>query len=516
MKNTILKGGYMRIILCVCLAVLIAGLCGCCKHEKKESAMMEPSGGCPRVESPEGMNTQTGFFPGQSANMIRLERRMPAQIRAGQPFDYDLIVTNLTDTTLNDVTVMENLGDNFRFKTAAPEGNLQGRQLVWKLNDLGPKATQKITVTGMVEESGKLAQCADVRYRCPTCSTVDVVAPALALTKTVPSDILLCDKIPIKYTVTNSGTGVVRNVVITDKLPEGLLTLDGGNLVALDACPLGPGQSQEFSVMLHAEKPGQYSSTAVVKADGDLSAESDGGKIMVHEPVLAVAEKGQESGYIGRPIKYAITVTNTGDAPAAQTVLQQQLPADARFISATEGGNFSGGTVRWDLGTISPQTSRTVELAYSSDTAGLIKTSTQAIAQCAMTATSSAETQISGVPGILLEMWDVTDPILVGETETYEIRVTNQGSATDTDIKLIGHLEDTMQYVSSSGATAGTLQGNEIVFETLPSLAPKAVATWSIKVRPLAPANARFRVDMTSAQLGSTPAVKVEPTRFYH
>jgi len=447
--------------------------------------------------------------------MIRLERIMPAQIRAGQPFDYDLMVTNLTNTSLHDVTVMENVGTNYQFKSATPEGTLDGHQLTWTLPELGPNATQKITVTGMVEKSGKLAQCADVKYKMPACSMVDVVSPQLMLTKTIPADSLLCDKIPVKYVVTNTGTGVARNVVITDQLPDGLMTIDGGKLVSLDSCPLGPGQSQEFSVMTRAEKPGEYSSKAMVKADGGLTAESDGTKITVHEPVLTVTEKGTESGYIGRPIKYEITVTNKGDAPATKAILQKQMPAEARFVSASDGGTFSAGTVTWNIETLAPQASKTVDLTYTSDSAGIMKTSTQAIAECATTATSSAQTKIAGVPAILLEMVDISDPILKGENERYVIKVTNQGSATDTNIHIEATMENGIQYVSSSGATVGKAEGQKVMFEPLPSLAPKAVATWEVIVKGNKTGDTRFQVDLSSDQLGKTPVIKTESTRFY-
>ncbi|MDO8301967.1 MAG: hypothetical protein Q7T18_01880 [Sedimentisphaerales bacterium] len=508
----------MKTMMCVCMVILIAGLGGCKSgcHKTAAVAPVEPmTSDCPRVESNEGMSTQTAVFPGQSANMIRIERVMPAQIRAGQPFDYDLMVTNLTDMSLREVMVMENLGENFQFKSSMPEGKLDGRQLTWMLPELGPKAVQKITVNGMAEKAGKLAQCADVKYKMPACSAVDVVAPQLMLTKTVPSDSLLCDKIPVKYVVTNKGTGVVRNVIITDQLPNGLMTVDGGQLVSLDSCPLGPGQSQEFSVMTRAEKPGEYTSTAMAKADGGLTAESDGVKTMVHEPVLAVTEKGTESGYIGRPIKYEITVTNNGDAPATKAILQKQMPAEAKFISASEGGSFSGGTVTWNLETLAPQASKTVELTYSSDTAGIMKTSTQAFAECATTTASSGQTKIAGIPAILLEMVDISDPILKGENETYVIKVTNQGSAVDTNIRIVATMEDSIQYVSSSGATTGTSEGQKVMFEPLPSLAPKAVATWNVIVKGNKTGDTRFKVDLASDQLGKAPVIKTESTRFY-
>jgi uncharacterized repeat protein (TIGR01451 family) len=498
------------------MVVLLAGLGGCCKPKCEKAATVEPTqSGCPKVEAAAGMNTQTAVFPGQSANMIRLERIMPGQVRAGQPFDYDIVVTNLTDMSLTDVMVMENLGENFQYKSASPEGKLDGRQLTWMLPELGPKAVQKITVSGMAEKSGKLAQCADVKYKCPSCSTIDVVAPELALTKTIAANSLLCDKIPVKYVITNKGTGVVRNAVITDNLPDGLMTLDGKNAVSFEVCPLGPGQSQEFSVVTKAEKIGEYSSKAMAKADGGLSVEADGGKIKVHQPILAIEEKGTDKGFIGRPIKCTITVTNKGDVPAAMTALQKQMPAGAKFINASDNGAAAGSAVNWDLGTLAPEASKTVDVVYMADAEGMMKTSSQATAECATAVTSAVETQVSGIPAILLEMVDIMDPILKGENETYVIKVTNQGSAVDTNIRIVATMEDGIQYVSSSGATTGTSEGQKVIFAPLPNLAPKAVATWEVIVKGNKTGDTRFQVDLTSDQLGKTPVIKTESTRFY-
>jgi uncharacterized repeat protein (TIGR01451 family) len=497
------------------MVVLLVSLGGCCKPKCEKAAAMEPAqSGCPKVESAEGMSTQTAVFPGQSANMIRLERLMPGQIRAGQPFDYDIIVTNLTDSAISEVMVMENLGENFQYKSSAPEGKLDGKQLTWMMSDLGPKAVQKITVTGMVEKAGKLAQCADVKYKMPSCSMVDVVAPELALTKTIVADSLVCDKIDIKYVITNKGTGVVRNAVITDDLAEGHTTLDGAKTVSFQVCPLGPGQSQEFTVTTQASKIGEYSSKAMAKADGGISAEAVG-VVKVHQPVLVIEEKSTEKGFIGRPMKCAITVTNKGDAPAAKAMLHKQMPAGARFMSATDGGAAAAGMVSWDLGTLAPQAAKTVEVTYTADVAGDVKTTTQAVAECAAAATASSMTQVAGIPAILLEVVDIADPVLKGADETYVVTVTNQGSAADTNIRLIAKLEDGVQYVSSTGSTTVKADGQKLTFEPLPNLAAKAVATWNVVVKGNKTGDTRFEIEMTSDQLGSKPVIETESTIFY-
>ena len=58
-------------------------------------------------------------------------------------------------------------------------------------------------------------------------------------------------------------------------------------------------------------------------------------------------------------------------------------------------------------------------------------------AKCASAVTAVAQTEFSGLSALLLECVDVTDPIEVGQQETYIITVTNQGSANDKNIKIV-------------------------------------------------------------------------------
>ena len=121
---------------------------------------------------------------------------------------------------------------------------------------------------------------------------------------------------------------------------------------------------------------------------------------------------------------------------------------------------------------------------------------------------------IAGIPAILLELIDEEDPIEVGNNVVYMIRVTNQGSLAGTNIKMDVELEDTMQYISSSGATLATQNGNKISLAPLPSLAPKKQAVWRIVVKAAGSGDVRFGVNMTSDQI-DRPVRETESTNFY-
>ena len=108
-------------------------------------------------------------------------------------------------------------------------------------------------------------------------------------------------------------------------------------------------------------------------------------------------------------------------------------------------------------------------------------------------------------------MVDISDPIAVGNNETYVITATNQGSAPDTNIRITCTLENTQQYVSSSGATTGSSAGSTITFAPLATLAPKAQATWRVTVKAVKAGDVRFTAVMNTDQL-TRPVQETEAT----
>jgi extracellular elastinolytic metalloproteinase len=76
----------------------------------------------------------------------------------------------------------------------------------------------------------------------------------------------------------------------------------------------------------------------------------------------------------GQEIQFSLTAVNHKDAAATGVTVEDQLPAGLTFVSASNGGTFSNGAVRWNLGTL--QTGQTVTLTYkvkSSPTLGSLR-----------------------------------------------------------------------------------------------------------------------------------------------
>jgi uncharacterized repeat protein (TIGR01451 family) len=121
---------------------------------------------------------------------------------------------------------------------------------------------------------------------------------------------------------------------------------------------------------------------------------------------------------------------------------------------------------------------------------------------------------VKGIPAVLLEVVDLVDPVPVGGQTTYVITATNQGSMAGTNITIICTLEDNEQYVSSSGATNGTVDGKTVKFAPLPSLAAGAKATWQVVVKAVKAGDVRFTVKMNTGEF-ERPVDETEATNLY-
>ena len=307
-----------------------------------------------------GSSVVSRIYPWAECGIVRLDKTMPKEVGLNTQFNYTITITNLTDTKLDGIIIKEQTPINFKLVNANPIADEKENELTWDIQSLGPKATRQIRVSGVATSVESLRHCTTVLTPViPACANVEVIQPRLKLMKIIPSDALLCDLIPVKYVVSNVGTGSIPNVKIVDTLPSGLRPADGRSELVFEAGVLMAGQSKEFSIDLRASRVGQYSSRAIATSSTGLRDESVETSTKVGLPVLAISKVGPEKLYIGRPVTYEITVTNRSDVPARDTVVEDSLPQGVTSVKATAGAQLSGLKLIWNLGTLEPDQSDT-------------------------------------------------------------------------------------------------------------------------------------------------------------
>ena len=507
------------------MAVLIAG-CTCPEDETtltpSAGATAAPPRPAPRPAPkpaecpPVGSKTTSMILPSgdKACGVVKLERTAPETVTAGSEFDYTIKLTNLMKKPLNGVVLKERLVTNLELTGTSPKATISDSTLQWDVGTMKAGETKAFLVRASAKGVGPAVGCADVTYDNPeVCLTIKAVQPALQVVKTGPAEVIQCDPITYNITVSNPGTGPACNVVVTDTLPDGVTTLDGKKSFVARVGTLAPGEAREFSIQAKAAKKGTFTNSATANADGGLTAKSSPLMTKVTLPELDVTKTGPKMRYVGRAAEYTITVKNKGDAPAKDTILTDVLPANATLVSASDKGTVSAGKVVWQLGTLAAGASKNVTVTLKMTEQGVVRNVASASAYCAK-GSGLTTTTVKGIPAILLECIDLADPIEVGAQETYEIAVTNQGSATGTNIVVTCTLPDEQEFVSATGPTKETAKAKEVAFAPLATLAPKAKVTYRVVVKGTKAGDVRFKVTLKSDQM-DTPSGETESTHIY-
>jgi hypothetical protein len=130
----------------------------------------------------------------------------------------------------------------------------------------------------------------------------------------------------------------------------------------------------------------------------------------------------------------------------------------------------------------------------------------------AASGTSSSSRSIRDLPAFRLEVMDMNDPIEVGATTKYKIEVHNQGSRPGNDVQIIATVPKEMQVLGGDGPTKPIINGQEVRFPPVDSLAEKQTLTYTVEVKALQPGDVGFMVRMFCATLGKNPIIERENT----
>jgi uncharacterized repeat protein (TIGR01451 family) len=171
----------------------------------------------------------------------------------------------------------------------------------------------------------------------------------------------------------------------------------------------------------------------------------------------------------GGQITYTITYGNSGAVDATNVVIRDPIPAGTTFVSATNGGTPSAGTVVWNVGTVPADTtglvvslvvqvtaapgSRVDNVNYTIEGEGISPIPGPPVQTEVAAAATSAD--------LAILKSDSPDPVDIGDSLTYTLQVTNNGP----DAASLVVVEDTLpagvtfQSASGSGWSCGEAGG---------------------------------------------------------
>ena len=497
--------------LFVVMAVLILGVAGCAI---KPVAKVSP-----------GTNISYAWLgfpqpcPTPQDAKILIEKTSPKIVKPGQEAQITISLVNKEEYPIDILTIEEKIPTDLEIKkiTPKPASTIQGTY-TWNFKNIQPGQQEVITITGKVNKTGSMRYLSktilnfEIPEKTERESVVAVVAPGLGMQVEAPEMAVINEKVPIVFSVRNTGTAMVKDAKITHTLPPGILTYIGRSKIECDIGDIRPDQTKKFGYYIKGVKKGRYNTRFSAVAQGGLSA-SDSMSLKITAPELSIALDAPRKRFVGNFISYRTTIKNTGDSTSTNLAVTLDLPDGVSLSSVNENGRTLKNQVTWDVAQLYPGDSKTFiakVVAQKISTARAVAS----VTANGITNESAVTTDIAGISALLCKLMDKNDPVPLNDTEVYEVIATNQGSLPATMVKLTCYLESAMEYVKSSGATKGSLSGNILTFEPLPLLEPQADAKWHITVKAIKAGDVRFKAEVISDQL-SRPVVLVEPTRFY-
>jgi uncharacterized repeat protein (TIGR01451 family) len=299
---------------------------------------------------------------------------------------------------------------------------------------------------------------------------------------------------------------------VTDTLPAGVSHESGESVLTTELGTLAPGESRDITINTAASATGEHCNVAVVSSSNAGSAEDDA-CIVVVEAGLDVVKEGTPMQFVGKKASYTITATNTGNVPLSDVVVTDTVPSENKLLTAP-GAEISGNTATWTT-SLGAGESKSFELTVLGLKDGTYCNQVSASSsEYGLSGSDEACTEWRGYPALLIEVIDTEDPLLVGEETTYVIQITNQGTASDTNVGLEVMLPSELEVVSAAGDTQGTINGNAVSFAPYSVLAAKEIIEFRVVARAVSEGDARFKAEMNSDLLRS-PVPEVEATQVY-
>lgn len=230
--------------------------------------------------------------------------------------------------------------------------------------------------------------------------------------------------------------------------------------------------------------------------------------------VLALACNVPETVLPSRPLPVCFTLSNRGDKLAEEVTVTLPIPAGAVYAGPDAGDRPGAVRLIWRIPNLAPGTSKRLCADFIAPEPGDLAFAAAAGSSGAESVESQCTTRVKGIAAVLFEVVDVNDPIEVGQQNTYDVSVQNQGNAPLANIRLVCRLEDSQEFVEGGGASEATADGTTITFAPLATLAPQATAGWQVVVKALGGGDVRFAAEITSDEI-IRPVAETEATRQY-
>lgn len=450
---------------------------------------------------------------GMQSPSVVIHKRAPEQVKVGKPATFVIQVQNVGGVEALDVQVHDRVPAGMRLVDATPQPHMQGDLMLWQLGALEPGGERTISLQLVPEAEGELGSVARVTFEAAASVRTFSTRPALKITQRAPQQVLIGQQLEIELEVSNPGTGVATGVILQADVPDGFEHPKGRELDNLIGT-LAPGETRRQVLRLRAVAPGTVQSQVRLVADDELTA-SDSVNVEVVAPQLAIELEGPARRFLERQATYQINIANVGSAEASNVEIVAYLDRGFSFVGTEYQGQYDASrhAVYWSLAELPVEARGAVPLTLLPIEQGERAIRLEARGDLNLIARHEKKVSVDALAELTFSITDDADPIEVGSTATYEIRLINRGSRDDADVKLKLQLPPGLELVSSE-SDASTDGRGLVVFAPQSVMAARTETVHRVRVKGTAPGTHVVKAIVASRE-APVAVTKEESTTVY-
>ncbi|MDG2388880.1 MAG: hypothetical protein P8M30_06130 [Planctomycetaceae bacterium] len=432
---------------------------------------------------------------------LEITKQAPPKALLNKPFVYTIVVKNVGDVAANEVTVQDQIPKGSNLTGTIPQAELVGRRLVWALGRIEPGQEQKIAIRIVPVEPGPLGSVATVNFVAEVGSETVIEHPQVTFNMKIPTDAKVGEIVDCTFTIENHGTDTVTGIVLRDIIPAGMHHPSGHDLEN-SLGDLSPGQKRSETLQLKVLKAGRHINEAVLTAEGGLSLKQKS-VLNAAGNRLEVKRRGPQERFIGRAAIYQNDVSNTSNEVVNDAIVVEKLSAGMQFQQAGQGGQYhaSSREIHWRINQIAPGQTVQLQSRMIPTQAGHGESLVRVMENQGDEIQLVSHTQVRSYASIGLEMTQLEEPILMGDTVKMRIEATNRGNASAQSVELRAIIPPTMELLTVGGETRFRVEGREVVFETLNALPPGATEIIELELTAAAASPAEVAVSVKSREM---------------
>ena len=470
----------------------------------------------------------------------------PTQVVRNTQFSYTLTLVNNGAGAATGATLTDTLPAGVTYVSAATTQGVftrTGNVVTFAVGNLAVGGTAQasilVTATSLGSVTDTAAASGDQLDQMPAndmqSATTTIVAspPILSVAlAAAPSPVTVGQDLTYTLTISNAGGSAATNVNLTDTLPAGATLVSATASAGGTATPgagsvvgafpsIAAGGQATLTIVVTPTAAGTIIDSATLGSDqtGTSPPSSVDTSVDPAPPSLGISIASPTgTPTAGAPLKYVLTVTNTGLGAATNATVTDTLPAGVTYASAIASPgttSIAGGIITANLGTLAAGGTATITILVTPNRAGTVADSA--------TVTSDQTAPVTSTPlsvTVAPEPADLTVTITpsahpaLNQPLTYLVTVNNAGPAVASDVVLTDTLPAGVAYTSSSSSQGGTpAQANGVVRVDFGALAVGSSATLTIVGVPGVGATGKAIVDMvtvTDPEPDQTPSNRLQ------